>query len=183
LVYLDCWCKGMFNADSQKSLTADYYDPLLKSQQLIRSRLSMKHIKIFLRVLFVWMILLFVFNMLSRTYGIGYTASLIVTDSGMLSYGRSGRFACWSAGYLYITYNPVLFPVSHILGDGQYYGEFRVVHYPEDNLVEVAALTIIREEIWRNLPYFFVLSFVLALVLEKLLSFIRRMPMRGQELK
>lgn len=169
----------MFDVNSQKSSNADYYYPLLKSQLLIRSRLSMKHVKLFLKVLFVWLILLFVFNMLSRTYGIGYTASLVVTDSGILSYGRSGRFAYWSAGYLYITYNPVLFPVSYICGDGQYYGEVRVIYYPEDNLVEVAALTKIPEEVWRNLPYLFVLSFALALVLERWLSFIYRMLRYG----
>lgn len=170
----------MLDVNSQKSSTANYYDLLLKSQLLIRSRLSIRHVKVFIRVLFIWLISLFVFNILSRTYGIGYTASLIITEGGMLSYGRSGRFAYWSAGYLYIIYNPVFFPVSYLCGDGQYYGEVRVVYYPEDNLVEVAALTKISEEVWRNFPYLFILSFALALILERWLSFIYRMLRYGQ---
>ena len=78
-------------------------------------------------------------------------------------------------GYLDITYNKFLFPISYMSGNGKYFGEVGVIVYPEENLVEIAALPCVRMEVMRNLPYFLTISSALALLLLKTLTTLIKM--------
>lgn len=127
--------------------------------------------KTILKISLIGLSLFLILNAFARTYGIGYKATFTIEDSGVLP-GRGTRQAYWVSGLVEITYNPLFFPISFISGTTQCFDEVKIIVCPEENVTELAALTKVNGEVMRNFPYFLVVSFVLALLIERWLSFI-----------
>lgn len=124
-------------------------------------------LKPILKVLIIGVVIFFILNLSARTSGIGYTSTFESVSTETFSFGRTHSIGYHSSVYLEVFYNPVLFPISHLLGYGRYSGITWVVHYPEEDMGQIAALIRVREEVSRNIPYLLTVSFAVALVLEE----------------
>jgi len=126
--------------------------------------------RIFLRVCAFGVVIFIILNLAARTSGVGYTTQYRLVSGEALVYGKSGgpRTAEMNVISLEIYYNPLLFPMSHLSGNGKYSGITWTLQYPEENVEEVAALIRVFRELPINLPYLFTVSFVSGLILEEL---------------
>ncbi len=110
-----------------------------------------------------------VLSWLALVPGIGYTSTIDITSSKIYIQGHPCYgYVC--QGTMNTTFNPVLYPVNHLFGSEISTG-FTRLSEPYDSLGESVKESIIIETLLSefpiNIPFFYAVSFILAVVLEK----------------
>ena len=134
-----------------------------------------------LRVFAIGVVIFLILNLVGRTSGIGYTATYETISGEVFGYGRGEpKIAGLCILHLEVSYNPLLFPLSHLSGNGRYSGETWVLSYPGEDMGEIAAMIRVSQEITRNLPYFLAISLAVGLVLEELMFGLSKLKHGGK---
>jgi hypothetical protein len=127
-----------------------------------------------LKVLFIGSIIFVILSFAARTSNIGYTSKYTVMSVSTFSFGRTHQFAYRDMIYLQIAYNPILFPITCLSGNGNFSGPTIVLHNPEEDAGDVGARIRVAEEAVRNMPYLLTISLLAGLVIEESIFHLRK---------
>ncbi len=117
-----------------------------------------------------------VLSWLALVPGIGYTAAVDVTSCEVFVQGHPCYgYVC--QGTVSTTFNPVLYPVNHLFGSEISAG-FARLSEPYDSfgesVKEPLVIQALLSEFPINIPFFYAVSFILAVVLEKAIKKVLR---------
>lgn len=121
------------------------------------------------RVLLVAGLFTVIFSVFALAPGIGFTAAVDITSSEIFVQGHP-CYGYTCAGTMQATFNPILYPVNHLLGS-EVTAEFTRNSEPYDSSGYSVKERIIMETLLSqfpiNIPFFYAVGFVLAVGLER----------------
>jgi len=110
-----------------------------------------------------------ILSVLALAPGIGFTATVDITSSKIFVQGHP-CYGYTCAGTMQTTFNPILYPVNHLLGS-EVTAEFTRNSEPYDSSGDSVKESIILETLLSqfpiNIPFFYAVGFILAMGLEK----------------